>query len=492
MRRSTVTGHASTILSLFLTVLGTGAALAGLEECPIAITACTLEEIQALPKGNYSSPGQYITVGASGYSDFSIVTRGPYPQEDPRNPGGASPLHEMMSGEFATAISHDGMPPEWTQECWEYPYWRAPTTWMVETGPTFVDDPDADGFLEGSSSVVNPDLRLTVNYDWVDTGTGVAMGRGLLGGPSYELSDRFALHLRYDIENITQNTINDVNFFQFGHLHPANTETALTDIVYDDTLYTAGAFQDYRYDLTAVAMNSGVIDNYPTGSTFLDHIGISSNMMPAAWGLGTFAGHSPLDPGIDPVSGRPLSGLHCDVEADTLGNETILQQAEAAGAMKWNLGNIGAGQTVSLDVMFTYRTKDFGIPADACLEITEMRAGPYVHVNKGLCPDTGPAKTPVDIARGSIRDIFPVPGCGTSLNCVVLSRLDCLAYGYGFSRFSLDDDAHPLDPLKFYIVRPSGTAFADWGLGEIPFDGNPWLRVTGTPVTAPGIDACIP
>ena len=363
---------------------------------------------------------------------------------------------------------------------------------MVETGPSFIDDPDGDGFLEGSSSVISPYLRLTVNYDWVDTGTGVAMGRGLLGGASYQLSDRFVLRLRYDIENITPNTVNDVNFVQFLHSHPANAEIPTTDIVYDDFMHASGAFQDFRYDLTAVATNSGLTDNHPTGSSFLDHISISSNMMPSGWGLGTFGGHSPLDGGIDPGSGRPLSGLHCDVEANTLGNETILQQVEAAGAMQWNLGNIGSGQTVSLDVMFTYKTRDVGDPADACLEITESRVAHVLHMSKGLCKDTGPAKTPVDIARGSIRDIFTVPGCGTDLNCIVLARLDCLAYGYGFSRFSLDDDAHSLDRLKFYIVRESGTPFLDWGSGNIPFDGNPWLRVTGTTQTAPGIDACIP
>jgi hypothetical protein len=492
MRKSTVRGYVSIISFAILALLGPGFAESGVVECPIQTTPCTAKELMALPKANYSSPSYYVTFGASGYSDFGIVTRGPYPQEDPRNPGGFAPLHEMMSGEFATAISHDGMPTEWTQECWEYPSHRAPTTWMVETGPSFVDDLDGDGFLEGKSSVINPYLRLTVNYDWVDTGTGVAMGRGLLGGAAYQLSDRFVLRLRYDIENITANTVNGVKFTQFGHSHPGNTEISTADIVFDDAMHAAGAFQDFRYDLTAVATNSGLVDNYPTGSTFLDHIGISSNMMPSVWGLGTFGGHTPIDAGIDPASGRPLSGLHCDVEAGTLGNETILQQVEAAGAMQWDLGNIGSGQTVSLDVMFTYRSRDFGDPAEACLEITESRFSHVLHMSKGLCEDTGPAKTPIDIARGSVRDIFAVRECGTDLNCVVLGRMDCLAYGYGFSRFSLDDDAHRLDRLKYYLVRPSGTPFLNWGFGDIPFDGNPWQRVVGSPVTAPGIDACLP
>lgn len=113
-------------------------------------------------------------------------------------------------------------------------------------------------------------------------------------------------------------------------------------------------------------------------------------------------------------------------------------------------------------------------------------------MSKGLCKDSGPAAGPFDIARGSRRDIFTAPGCGMDLNCIGLGNLDCLGHGFGFSRFPLDDDLHPLDPVKYYIVRPSGTPFRDWGWGNIMFDGNPWLRVVGTTPTSPGIDACQP
>jgi len=164
MRNGTVTGYASIIILTVLVLVGTGTVSAGLLDCPISTTACTTQEITDLPKAIYRSPSSYITLGPSGYSDFGIVTQGPYPQEDPRIPGGFPPLHEMMSGELATAISYNGMMPQWTQECWEHPNWRANTPWMVETAPSFVNDLDADGFLEGSSSVVNADLRLTVTF----------------------------------------------------------------------------------------------------------------------------------------------------------------------------------------------------------------------------------------------------------------------------------------------------------------------------------------
>jgi len=78
------------------------------------------------------------------------------------------------------------------------------------------------------------------------------------------------------------------------------------------------------------------------------------------------------------------------------------------------------------------------------------------------------------------------------LNCIGLGNPDCLGHGFGASRFPLDDELHALDPVKYYIVRPSGTPFRDWGWGNIMFDGNPWLRVVGTTPTSPGIDACLP
>ena len=266
-----------------LLCLAVGAAHAG--DCAVAITTCTQEEIDNIPAVNYANLKQLVQAISSGYSDFAIVTRPPYPRKDPRDPEGPEPLHELLSGELATAVSYNGMLPMWTEMCMRYPEWKTSSNFMVEMAPAFDTDLDADGFNEGFGSVISPDLRLTTHYDWEDTGTGVAMGLAGLGGVQYKMSDRLVLKLRYELENVTADTLTGVSFYQMMHPHPANTETPTADIAYDSFMHTMGAYTDYRYDLTAVARNSGLTDGYPTGSEFLDHVSFSTNMMPADWGL---------------------------------------------------------------------------------------------------------------------------------------------------------------------------------------------------------------
>lgn len=473
-------------------LLAAGAVHAG--DCAVAISTCTQEEIEQIPAVNYANLKQFLQAVPSGFSDFAIVTRGPFPREDPRTPDGPTPLHELLSGELATAVAYDDMTPMWTEMCMRYPEWKTPSTFIVENAPAFDIDLDGDGFNEGWGSVVSPSLRLTTNYDWEDTGTGVAMGRGLLGGLSYQLSDRYVLHLRYELENVSPSTLTGVSFYQMIHAHPANAETPTVDIAYDSTMHMMGAHTAYRYDLTQVARNSGLIDGYPTGSEFLDHVSLSTDMMPADRGLGTYKGHNAGDEGNDPSTGslKPTVGIHCDVEADALNNADTLLQEEVGGALKWDLGDLAPGATAEIRVMFAYSSEAFGTPAEACLEITDNTGGdPEITMSKGACSDTGAPGGPFDIVTGSLHDLRLAPGCGEDLNCVLLNYMDCMQYGHTGTRFTVPEDAHRLDTM-FYLVRESGTPFLNWGLGNAPDAGNPWLRVVATPVTAPNVDACIP
>jgi hypothetical protein len=485
------TGARRTVLvSVGLMTVWAGAARGA--DCPIAISVCSQEDIAQIPMSSYSSPDWFVQVTSSGYSDFAIVEKPPFPRIDPRDPGGPAPLHELLSGELATAISYNGMMPRWTERCFRYPDWEAVTDFMPEQPPTFPDDPDGDGFLEGWSSVANPDLRLRVDYDWEDTGTGVAMGRGALGGATYELSNRFVLHLRYTLENISTSTLNDVSFYQLAHFHPANAETPTADIVYDDTLYNVGAHASYRFDMTARALNSGLVDGYPTGSMFHDHVSISTAQMPTDSGLNTYKGHVPGDDGNDPSSGslKPTVGSACDVEFDLLGNETMLLGEEVAGAMKWSAGDLAPGATTEISLLMSFRSVAMGIPAPKCLEILATGGDPEIRISPGLCKNDGVAAGPYDIVKGSLFDVGLAPGCGKDLNCVALPNLACVAQGHGFSRISLGDDVHPLDSI-YYLVRPSAP-FSIWGTGNVPGDGNPWWRVYASPLTSSGVDACQP
>ena len=189
---------------------------------------------------------------------------------------------------------------------------------------------------------------------------------------------------------------------------------------------------------------------------------------------------------------KPTLGIHCDVEADVLNNATTMLQEEIGGALNWDLGDIGPGATAEIRVMFTYHSEPFGVPAPACVEITDNMGGdPEIRMGKGECSDTGVAGGPFDIGTGSLHDLRLAPGCGEGVNCVLLNYLDCMQYGHGFTRFTVGEDAHELDTM-FYLVRESGTPFLNWGMGNAPDAGNPWFRVVATPVTAPDVDACVP
>jgi hypothetical protein len=225
---------------------------------------------------------------------------------------------------------------------------------------------------------------------------------------------------------------------------------------------------------------------------FHDQVSISTAQMPTDWGLNTYKGHVPGDDGNDPSTGslKPTVGSACDVELDLLGNETLLQSEETAGAMKWSLGDLSPGATAEVSLLMSFRSVAMGIPAPKCLEIMPTGGDPEIRIGPGSCKDDGVAAGPYDIVKGSLFDVGLAPGCGKNVNCVALANLACVAQGYGFSRISLDDDVHPLDYI-YYLVRRSA-AFSIWGTGDVPGDGNPWLRVYASPTTSLGIDACQP
>jgi hypothetical protein len=117
--------------------------------CRISSSVCNADEINAIPVATFASPDSFLQLTPSAYSDFAIVTMPPFPRWDPRDPGGAEPLHELLSGEFMTAVSYNGMLPMWTELCPRYPEWKSDSTFVTEQAPIFPGDPDNDGFLEG-------------------------------------------------------------------------------------------------------------------------------------------------------------------------------------------------------------------------------------------------------------------------------------------------------------------------------------------------------
>ena len=338
--------------------------------------------------------------------------------------------------------------------------------------------------------------------DGVNDGT--ALGRGSLGpsraATGFRLSDPYVLLQRFEVENISGAPLADLRVSGFLAAHPANTEYRGSDMAYDTTTFGVGGFQDYNYDLTAFATNSGLTDGFSTGSLWDDAVGYSLNFTPSDWDVESYRGHSFGDDGItnDPVDAnanglKPLCGTHCNIENNTMNNSLTLLGDEVAAGFRADLGTLGTGQSVNTEVMLAVASQAIGDSADACGEITETGGDPIFHMDKGSCSGGSPTSFSYDIAMGSTYELSRVADCGTgpmgSFDCSALINLVCKERQYSMDRVDLDDDAHRTD-LLFYLARRSGT-FTSWGNGtNVASDPNDLLRFYFTSSTASGVDVC--
>ncbi len=488
--------HRTTVLffALFVLLAASGPAYADLT-CPTAITTCTAEEINAIPVRTLANNHWLITLTPSGYSDFVEHTQPPFIRGDPRDEAAPPPIHEMFSGEWAAAVAYNGMSPMWLEKCMRYPDWETSSDFGILDPVTLSATPNIDGFFDASSRVANLDLEIGIDYRFEDTGTGVAMGLGSLTGPAYRLSDRYVLHQTYNIKNISGSPITGMSLFQFAATHPANTEAPTADIAYDDMEHLSGLHLNYKFDITGIAINSGLTDGFETGSTFEDQVNLSTAIIPASYGLGSYRGHAPGDNGNDPTTGslKPTLGLHCNVELDALAMETSILQDEVAGALKFDLGSLAPDETKSVTVMLALNSIAHGIPATSCLTIEETGGDPSIRMARGACAGAA-AAGPYDVVMGSLSELDRFPACGTigqdPFDCSVLTHLNCKAHAHDLDRITLDGDAHAMDSL-FYLVRRSAP-FSMWGEGKNRPGENPLFRFYFSPSTAPEVDACDP
>lgn len=330
---------------------------------------------------DYATPDWYVILGDAGYSDFIIYTSGAFP---------ADYLHELISGEWGAGVGYDGIAlpaPQrtmWLAPTWDYPAWDTNSTFEVVEPLSFPEDLDGDGLVEGRSIIANADLEVAIDYDFVDTVDGTPMGRG--SGMAFP-SNRYVLLVTYTLRNLRATPLTGVRFYQLLHGHPANSEEPVVEAFYDTTLHP-GPFEEFRYDMTQRAVNSGAIDGSETGCMFEDFIGFSTEVAPGDFGLGTYRGH---------IS-RPATGLHVAVENDTLGNETAFGPDEVAGASRIDLGTLAAGASVGVRVLLSVRSAD----------ITENQ------VVAGVCVraiETG-ASWSCAWTRGPVREARPSPRRG--------------------------------------------------------------------------------
>lgn len=396
----------------------------------------------------YSSPIWYINQTDAGYSDYIIQTAGAFPQ---------NAIHEFVSGEWGAAIGYDGIETRlpapqktmWLEPEWTYPTWTTNSAFTVDSPGTFPFDSDGDGLPEGSAVISNGDVEVTLGWDFVDTVDGTPMGRG--GGSSIR-SNRYVMLVTYAIKNLTSTTMTGVRFYQFLHGHPANDERPEVRAVYDTGFYT-GPFQDFRYDVTEYSTNTGDTLGEPTGCMFQDHIGFSTEIAPADWGLGSFSGHGD----------RPATGLHVDVENDTLGNQTSLGPDEAAGATRIDVGSIAPGASSSVRVLLSIRSDDLSpnpATVTACARMQDMGVDSLLRLDKGAC-GTGVPDQAWDVIVGDLRSLHDYGG-----GVVTLGNVECVANDLAQDRVTFQTLLSDCRPAVFVLARRTAFGPTDYGTGS--------------------------
>jgi hypothetical protein len=411
----------------------------------LALASALLAASAAFAQNHYASPVWYIDQTDAGYSDFIIQTSGAFP------PGA---IHEFVSGEWGAAIGYDGIesvlpPPQrtmWLEPDWSYPAWTTNSAFAVVSPGSFPFDMDGDGLPEGSAVISNGDVEITLGWDFVDTVDGTPMGRG--GGSSIR-SSRYVMLVTYTITNLQATTMNGVRFYQFLHGHPANDERPMVRAVYDTALYP-GPLQGFRYDVTEWSTSTGDPSGEPTGCLFEDHIGFATEIAPADFGLGSYRGHED----------RPETGLHVDVENDTLGNQTSFGPDEVAGATRIDLGSIAPLASASVRVLLSIRSDDLSPNATtvaACARMQDTGADPFLALDKGACGATTPDQ-PWDVIVGDLRalsDAFGVAPLGT---------VECVANDVSEDRVTLQTLLSDCRRAVFVLARKGAGLAFDYGM----------------------------
>ncbi len=394
----------------------------------------------------FANPNWFVDVTDSGYADYLVYTSGSFPARE---------VHELLSGEWAAALSYDGLasrlpPPQramWLEANWDYPDWLTNSTFTA-TQPFSVADSDGDGLPEGTAVIDNGDVEITIKLDMQDTLVGTPMG---VRGAVPVLSDRYVMLITYDLKNITTGPLTGVQFYQFLQAHPAASQIAGTQAWFDPTLYT-GTLSDYRYDVTQRAQGSGSATGAPTGCTLDDHVSLSARVAPTAFGLGSYRGHT---------VGKPSTGLHLDVENDALGSQTTFGPDEVAGSVRLSIGTLSSGQTKSAQFLLAVRsvnTTPGRFTATACAQTTGTGADPVLLVRKGACSGAQ-AGSAIDVISGDLRGLAEVTGE------VALGAVQCFADDATIDRITVSETMDATcSSARFILARRGAGLQTDWGL----------------------------
>jgi hypothetical protein len=298
-----------------------------------------------------ANPHWNITLSDFGYSDFLLDN----------TPGFEG--REYLSGEWGGAVGYQvaGSPPsapQWLEPHFIFPNWDTASSFQVVT-PLTQTGLNADGLPIAQSVIANGHLEVTLRHEMLDTIVGTPMGitpASSTGAVAFIRSDRYVLKQTCIIRNISGAAISGVQFFQL--LHGLVSERG----VFDNRLH-AGALSEFRYDVTQAGVDASAIGGGSSSEGLEDFIGFHASVAPSAFEIGHYGIEGN---GVDDhFMGKPSDGVHLSIEDNwqnapynTREGTDIFAPAKRwiAGAQRWDLGALAAGQSASLDVLLTLRT----------------------------------------------------------------------------------------------------------------------------------------
>jgi len=169
-------------------------------------------------------------------------------------------------------------------------------------------------------------------------------------------SHRYVLKQTCTLRNISGASMSQVQLFQF--LHGLQSQRG----IYDNRLY-GGPLSEFRYDVTQAGVDAGAVGAGSSGAGLEDFISFHASAAPSAYEVGYYGIEGN---GVDAHAiGKPSDGVHLSVENNWQTSPYSTRQGTdqftpaqrwIAGAERWELGNLAAGQSVSLDVLLSLRT----------------------------------------------------------------------------------------------------------------------------------------
>lgn len=311
-----------------------------------------------------TNPDWNITLTDYGYSDFMLDN----------TPGFEG--REYLSGEWGAAVAYqvEGRPavtPTWLEPRFIFPDWTTNSNFTVVT-PIEQTATNAEGLPIAESVLSNGDLRVSLRYEILDTVVGTPMGTAAASsaGNGSELhSNRYVLKQTCTVTNISGAPISGLQLFQL--LHGLNAQRGQ----YDDRVY-AGPFGSMSHDVTLSGIDYWSIGAATAPSGLEDFLAFHASRVPSAFEIGHYGieGNGADDHAV----GKPSDGVHLSIEANWQGSPYSSRQGTdwfqpsnrwVSGAQRWEMGNLAADQSVSMDLVMSLRT---GTRVDAG---TEVRGG---------------------------------------------------------------------------------------------------------------------